>query len=517
MKILNILMISSLILLLSSCYKDQSNYNLTEGEIISVSEIDTAYNVVVSMDSLIIRPEVSSNMDADFEYFWGLYEKNISAGAAEPFDTISKSKDLEVMIAKDAKEWVLVFSAKNKRTGYSVFKTSALHVTTEFSRGWYVLKDDGVNADVDLHTSKTSIIPSSFSENLYSQLNGRKLSGKGVNINFHHQFRGGARDAGGSLELNRAFYFISEKDIAIVKVNDFKDLRNFATAFIVPPRGVSLAGAFNTRNGSVIVSNSKIHEMDVAAWSPSYFGLDALEDKGNDYEASPYILTTTVSEPYFFDNKTSRFKYFDTRNSDVIIDGNFANETANMKALYMGVRTLRNPSAGALRQSVGVFQDKTNPSVKKILTFNTNNAQSPIYSPPSRVNSSAISATSKLYNATLYTVNYANEELLYFVVNGNELWSCNLNGSAEKLQYTAPVGETITYIRHKEYIAETSFSFNYVMVGTESSGRYKLHMFNKSAGNLAASPEFTLQGKGTVRDVIYLSPSVTSGTFVSAR
>ena len=124
-------------------------------------------------------------------------------------------------------------------------------------------------------------------------------------------------------------------------------------------------------------------------------------------------------------------------------------------------------------------------------------------------------ATSKLYNATRYTCNLIDENLLYFVVNDNEVWSRNLSNKFEQLQYTAPVGETITFISHRTYTSETAYAYNYIIIGTRSGTNYTVRMFTKTAGNLAATPAFALTGKGSASDVLYMSPSVIHNTYLS--
>jgi hypothetical protein len=51
------------------------------------------------------------------------------------------------------------------------------------------------------------------------------------------------------------------------------------------------------------------------------------------------------------------------------------------------------------------------------------------------------------------------------------------------------------------------------LIGTKLGDSYKVRMFTKSSGSLASSPDITLEGKGIVRDVMYMSPSVSEYTY----
>ena len=101
------------------------------------------------------------------------------------------------------------------------------------------------------------------------------------------------------------------------------------------------------------------------------------------------------------------------------------------------------------------------------------------------------------------------------MADGNQVWSRNLTNKFEQLQFTAPAGETITYIGHKAYSAEPSYAYNYIIVATKSGANYTVRTFTKTAGNLAVTPAFTLTGTGSVGDVIYISPTVVYNTYPS--
>jgi hypothetical protein len=110
----------------------------------------------------------------------------------------------------------------------------------------------------------------------------------------------------------------------------------------------------------------------------------------------------------------------------------------------------------------------------------------------------------------------ADENILYFSTGG-EVWSRNLSNGAEQLQFTVPAGEKITFIRHRKYsgstTAEQPFYYNYMLIGTTANGNYKVRAFQKTSGNLAASPAFTMEGKGSVGDVIYIAPPMSNTTY----
>jgi hypothetical protein len=81
---------------------------------------------------------------------------------------------IKYRIIQPAKAWILEFAAKNKHTGYTKIITSTINVGTQFTRGWYILKDNGNQSDLDLFLTPTTIVPTSSIENVYSLVNGKK-------------------------------------------------------------------------------------------------------------------------------------------------------------------------------------------------------------------------------------------------------------------------------------------------------------------------------------------------------
>ena len=136
--------------MVSSCYKDKGNYSYATSEVITITGIAPSYDKISKQDKITLTPTVSSSSpNASFEYFWGIYETNVQ-GSVPKIDTIAKTLNLDYFITQSAKAWVLVFGAKNKTTGLQQLVTSTINVITPFTRGWYVLKDDGTSTDLDL-------------------------------------------------------------------------------------------------------------------------------------------------------------------------------------------------------------------------------------------------------------------------------------------------------------------------------------------------------------------------------
>lgn len=510
MKKLDIIVLSAIILVLNSCFKDHTNYDFAASEKITVTGINGIYEKIMMVDTLKIIPAVSSNIEgSSFEYFWGIYETTVGSGIKQPFDTICKTKDLKYLVKKPASGWTLVFCVKNMKTGYLSYTNSTLNISTPFTRGWYVLKDDGNKTDMDLYLTPTSIVPTSKKENVYSMINGKKLDGKAINLCFDSRFRIQSGANWYDYANFRALFLVSGNDVSLVNMSTMVEYSDFVNLYFSAPVNKNPSVVFLASNGKYVINEGKAYSQNSSYGNEGKFGSKLLKDVDDKaYNLSRYFLTASNSNPIFFDETSSSF--LSTAITATMLNYFTDAPGTNMKAnnnnktlLYLGLKSTTTLTG------VAVFQDKTNVSLK-ILSNITIPATGTL-----KILNDTIAATSKLYRATKYACNLNDENILYFVTDGNQVWSRNLTNKFEQLQFTAPAGETITYIGHKAYSAETSYAYNYVIVATKNGANYTVRTFTKTAGNLAVIPAFTLTGTGSVGDVIYITPTVVYNTYPS--
>jgi hypothetical protein len=502
MNIYKYLIAACLALFLFSCDEDENIYVYDEHEVITVTGIESDYNLTAYVDRLVLDPEISSSKPgATFEYFWAVYETNVQ-GYAPTLDTIATTKELDYMIDLTPKGWVLVFGAKNTQTGYQQVVTSNLNISTMFTRGWYVLKDDGSNTDVDLFSTPTSIIPEERFDNVFSQVNGRKLAGT---ARFMALFTNYRTFVTGMNANTRVLTFASSQDASVTELATLGVTNDFDGMFYDAP-AVRAPTGFTTAltQAMYVMNDGKVHLIYTMAANVGKFGAPMMINPQNSpYRLSPFFITELIDGPTMFDEISSSFVKVPTSGNNFIRFTDAATTQVpannnNLTCIYMGQKVPM-PSRG-----FGVFQDKSNPATRMILEIvPTPTAFSAIQD--------VLSPEEKAYNASMYTLLNGDENLMYFVV-GNEIWSRNLSNRFEQLQYTLPAGEQVTFIRHRKY-TESGYAHNYVMIGTHSGGNYKVRMFEKTAGNLHANPVFTLEGQGRVGDVMYVSPRVSNTTF----
>lgn len=505
-----------LVFLTFSCAKDKGNYDYNTGEQIEISGIEPLYNAISQKDTLKISPIAKSNKEGELEYRWGIYETNVQ-GRAEPLDTIARTQSLNYFVDNEAKSWVLVFIVKNKKTGFTKFQTSSLAVSTLFTRGWYVLKDDGLNSDLDLFITPKNNIVDGVLENVYSGANGKKLEGTGVFLSFATNYKSNILNP--SLFSNTRTLLVStSKDLQTIGVNTMKYIRDKESIFLGGNKPVAGSVAlFNGSSATYAFNEGQLYNIYAMSSNAGQFGNKVMIDGTNSpYRLSKYMLSSSYGDPILFDDMSSSFVTLGNGSGSTLTTysnatGNsFNTSNNNQKMLFMGIKAAPYlPAPDYYFKTIGytILQDKTDPSLKSLCLLEKNKFVL-------NVLAEEIDPGSKLYNADLHTLIYEDENLMYFV-NNNQVYSRNLSNGFEQLQFTLPGAEQAVFIKHIKYNegANTGYSFNYLIIGSKSGSDYKIRMFNKSAGNLDAEPVQTISGKGTARAMMYVSPSVSESSF----
>lgn len=489
--------------MLSSCFQDKGNYDYADLEEVTITGIEASYDKTSLVDKITLDPVITSNKPgAEFKCWWGIYETNVQ-GTVPKVDTISKTKAIDYLVVQPAKGWVLVFGAKNIKTGYTKIITSNINVVTQFTRGWYVAKTENGKADLDLFLTPTSIIPVGKIENVYMLANGKNLNGKAHSINFFSDYKALTNGAFGN---RRSLFVLTDQDASVVDIGTMKEIRDYSTIFYGPPVVKKPEIIASGQAAFYLSNNGKLHSIYNMSSNTGQFGIPQMVNEYNsDYKLSKYHYGSGLIKPIFYDEISNTF--FSAGGGSVQLTSirdaattKMPSKNTNKKLLHFGYKT--SSTAFAL------FQDITNPNLKILSAIKTSITAFEIIN-------DTLASTEKLYNATMHTLLREDENIMYFTL-GNQVWTRNLSNRFEQLQYTVPSDETISFIKHLKYSSETEYAFNYVIVATKKGDLYILRMFTKTSGNLNPVPAFTISGKGEAGSVMYISPKVSTYSFPSS-
>lgn len=504
MKKLNYILIAFSVLI-TACYEDIGNYDYSDKEKISTEGIASSYTVVSLVDELDITPTLTSSIDenAEFECFWAIH--NGKSGAV--LDTISYTKDLHYEVTEDAGTWYLVFSAKNVNTGYSLYTQKTLNIITEFTRGWYALKDDGTDSDIDQYLTPDTIVPTQLIPDVYSRVNGSKISGEAKMISYLTSYK--TYVASSSPANTKTLVAVTDNDMTFNYINTMEMMRDFTTfSYYVPEeRNPGYVGASTGQLSLLAINAGKLHSIYTMMTNSGVFGYEATRNTaGDDYSLSDYALTGS-SYFLFYDNMSGSFLNYSSYTVQFVNASKHANSDMEVlntgkEMLYMGARNIAASSGVAYMKD----KDEVEGADRTLVTLTVASKLT--------AKGVAISSDQKLYDGKLITCSQ-DEQVIYFVCDGKEIWSRNLASGLEQLQFTAGDDEEITMVRQKKYTAEAKYTCNYIIVATSNSANeYKARFFQKVAGNLNAEPDFVMEGEGRVKDITYISPSVGEKTYV---
>lgn len=500
-----------LLLLTASCTKEKENSGRPREELV-ISGVAVDYSRVSEKDTLVIDPVVTStDPGADLEYWWGIYPASASGGYVG-IDTVSREKTLRYLVKQAANNWRLVLGVKNRNTGYARHVEASLTVTTTFTRGWYVAKDDGTYSDMDLFLTPASSTPDGVLENIFSQVNGEKVLGRASKIHYFDTYR--TLLPTGSIGFMKALVLQTDKDVVLSDLNTLKKGKGFKDLFYELPATAAPGMIAVASQAFYMLNDGKLHAIYSTAYNTGVFGAAKMRDNLNTpYRLSKYFLSGSSYNAIFFDQVSGSFVSGTPLGTSMVAITDAAQTdmpsgNTNMSMIYMANRQHFGSYAGC-----ALLQDKSDANLKVLATI------TPVITAFS-LDTVHVRPAQKLFHATHYGLFDGDESMLYFAV-GNEIWSRNLANGNEVRQFTLPAGEAVSFIRHRKYPAdklsyaasENPFLYNLVMVASHTGGRYKIRMFKKTSGNIAAEPAFTLEGDGEAADAFYMSPFVVRYTY----
>ena len=182
--LLHIAVTGLMVFTLSSCFSDNSSLGDPESvPTIQIAEIPEQSIVSYTGSHLQITPEINSVYnDSQLQYTWYLYIDKEHDEAGFRKNVIGTERNLDYEVNLSSGLYVVCLEVKVKETGLAQYARTNLSVSTEFSDGFYILKEteDG-NSDIDLSTS------TGMYTDVIQMLKGNHLQGKPVSLAMVYQ------------------------------------------------------------------------------------------------------------------------------------------------------------------------------------------------------------------------------------------------------------------------------------------------------------------------------------------
>lgn len=497
-KILYILLTIIGIGIFAGCYKDLGNYDYTEPVEIKVTGIDSLYTRTAYTDTLHITPVLEQD-DDNYSFFWGIF----SSSGTGRIDTLSHSRELKWFITVGSGSYNLVFGARDKKTRIMNLITARLNVETELSTGWYFLKDENNYTNFDVFTDSVK------KENVLNVNNSRGIPGKAITMMYTEQYRVRYEtDDTTYVKPTAVMFALSDKDIAVMSVNNGEILGQYKDMFYSTPARKAPSDIFMSTNSTMIIINDgKVHTMSMMSVGGSKIGKVGAPKWGK-YRITAKIGGETT-QALLFDNDSSVFctpvdvedELLPIANKDSTL------HQLNSDLLYMGGEFIvpKTVYAHAILKSkdtadtyVHLKMDITRPS-----SGYNNTSLKTLYR-------DTLDAGLGLVQAQFRAVEQSsgNNTVIYFPKD-NHIWSYNRGKLTEKEQAEQLVEGEVTYMQHLR--SPRNKTIDYLVVATYSEGNYKVYMFRIYANHLLPDPAI-YEGKGRVVKAMYITPGNMSQT-----
>jgi hypothetical protein len=441
------------------------------------------------------------------EYTWYIIDKSKEGqhalGSSSSYyvpDTIAKTKDLSYEVNLAEGRYTVVLMAKSKSTNYSVYKTASLEVATEFSRGFYILKEtaDG-KTDLDMYSSSDVLLT-----NILAKTQGSALAGTPRNMSpcyLQNFVMGTQRTSANCISLTT-----NANELKFYRVSDMKEIMDKTTIgyetldpteqFYAAVRGYFTIQLFSNKGERYAYTS------DASNGSGKFGAVSG-------YPGSTFLVTSGSSYGVIYWDETGHnLCSYDYNGSSALVDvPNGSSDKTSGLTDYTCISCGSSTVAGN-EVNFFILKDKAG---KRFLYEISGSFFGVSLDKVEEVNSDL-----NLAKSNLISYNGRDATLIYSV-NNNKLYGYNYDsGTESELTLSGiPASEQITYISNQywEGADDKDYNYNYFIVGTQAGDTYKLYMYKMTGGQPNGNPIKTITGTGKVKSVRYMTPVFNYNAF----
>lgn len=497
----------TVMLTMTGCFSDDSSVADVLISDITISGVDESYNKIAYVgEKLVINPTIATDY-SDMTYEWLLLSPSSGSKSTAEATVIGTDKDLSYDINLPPGTYQVRLNAMSAGNGYTKYALASLIVQTEFSSGFYVLKETPEGkTDLDLVTKDKAL-----AENLLTKTKGQPLTGKPQSlwINYGQYY---VNPDNNVVEAQNSVTVITEaNEILVNRTTDFKTMFDRSSLLFekMDEDEVPYAMFFQSMMGTVYASNKGFRTANsksaMFANNPTsgQFGFPVLESGASKF----VIMSPSSNGMYYWDQSAHSLM---TANYNMMgdpltyKDHSGTDQTQNLTdydCLSCGVNVIKSSETDNF-----ILEDKKT-GKRYVYLMNTTFSSSYL---TKRVE---VPATSRMAQAGIFATNAISARYIYFIF-GNKLYGYNFS-SDDFAEIEMPLqgigsGETITYIANQFVAGTKNYNYDYFIVVTQQGARYRLYFYEMAAGTgtPTGAPVKTFTGTGTVKSVRGLVPEV---------
>ena len=481
------------IMMLSSCYSDDSSIATELLPDITINGLaENGYTIISYSDNYLdITADVKTGYpESELTYRWYLIDKTAEYEVRDEDnlyerELIGEGKSLHynVRLVPGEYEVVIEVSAAN---GYTVSKKTELFVTTQFSEGYYILKEtaDG-NTELDLCNPAAML----YLENCLTTVHGKPFEGAPEAVSTTIS-QGYIDDETNLMSASNIVTVTTKnREIHVMRTSDLKEIMNnnniLFTKFESDEIPYSIVQCMWC---NIMITNKGVRSQYQSSLDMQESGRYGITngiqtDRYVAYERRSYCMF--LWDPYTKNvvccdyNGTARQGTKEVNNLSTM---------SSYDCLQIGYCEANKNIVYVLRQKTGMVWVMT-------ITANIGSGWQMQQLKPIKAFAPHVS------NSSIYSV-CATEATLLYGISDNKLWAYDFENNLEKeiIPSGITADETLCYISD-QYVGSKANS--YIIIGTEKGGNYILRFYKNFGGQPDGEALFTVSGKGHVRGIRY--------------
>ena len=457
----------------------------------------------------VISPKVTSDYpEEDLEYAWYLFEADGSEGYYKDFPIASGLEpDYEINLPTGL--YTVVFEVTCRSNGYVKLATTRLSAATSFARGYYILKEtpDG-QTEVDVYSE------SALQSDLMAGMTGAPLLGKPRNLVVFYDGEFINPDTNEPDGGNLVHVMTEDNIYKGFRAEDLCEVFNNDNLFYEGPMPADEAPATFLRTwvycGYISNTGVRYAELGMQLSGPANTGKMGFSEGDG---GSRFVVAADGHMGYVYWSPTAhkliRLSYnldgvspveFLDANDQVVPDA----YPSDLECLSAGTNYL----AGSLTSYFLCEQPATGDRYLFLLSSSSKIDRIVKLDP-----------SLHLAKATSFSANGWTAAYIY-CVDGGKVYAYGLNdGKERELSLPGiPGGEEVVFVSNQylnfEGLADDSYAFDDLIVGTQVGDTYKLYIYGEdqtSTGVPVAEPRDVVAGTGRVKSVRYMAPVSLDG------
>ena len=261
------------LLLFTSCYDDEGNYDYHELDVVAIDTTDAGIQpeyAIMRFDTLVLEPriyfngqQVNTAEQAPLDYQWTIFSAVTGTGASTVIDTIGRERVLNSVISRTGGNYLVQLTVTNRNDGIRQFFRIPVAVSEVFDGGWMVFyerADRPGTSDLALiynRWTKLNVNYNRYYTNLYETTNGEPLRGKPIRC----------LDIAVSLASGNNYVGLcTDQTLVGVSENGIEKALNFGEFFHEAPAqeapiwyGEHGSGVMSGQSSEVLINDNKIY------------------------------------------------------------------------------------------------------------------------------------------------------------------------------------------------------------------------------------------------------------------